>query len=336
MEISELSSPINALPLGEGVIGYDVLYESMMKCKRSVLWKDSTAHFYLNDLVELNRLYTELHTGNYRPRKGHIFTITRPKQREALAITFRDRVFQRSLNDNLIYPELTRHLIYDNCACQKGKGTDFCRERLKCHLQRYYRQNGMDGYILQCDILGYYPNMEHRITEELFRKYLPQEQAEVVIQILEHQYSGEIGYYPGSQLLQLVGISALNGIDHFTKEKLRIRFYIRYMDDFLLIHKDKDYLEECRLKIADELSKLGLSLHPRKTRIQKISESFPYMGFIFRLTDTGKVLLFVNPKLVKRTRREIRKISAVAPERLEDRLRLWRDYARKGSSRRLL
>lgn len=336
MGVGDPSLPINALPLGEKVIGYDALYESMQKCKRTVLWKDSTAHFYLNDIAELHRLHRELHDGTYRPRKGHIFMITRPKQRKALAITFRDRVFQRSLNDNLICPELTRHLIYDNCACQKGKGTDFCRNRLKAHLQKFYRKHGLNGYILKCDIKGYYPNMRHDVANSLFHKYFPKEQARTICWLLQNQYSGEVGYFPGSQLLQLVGISALNGLDHFIKEKLHIKHYLRYMDDFLLIHTSRAYLVLCKEKIAEELSLLGFILHPIKTKIFSVAEQFKYMGFLFRLTVTGKVLMFVDPKIVKATRKEVKKMLKVALERVKERLRIWQDYASRGSSRRLL
>lgn len=318
------------------VIGYDALYESMMKCKRSVLWKDSTAHFVLNDLTEINKLHSRLASGEYQPGKGRRFFITRPKVREALSISFRDRVFQRSLNDVLLYPTITPHLIYDNCACQKGKGTDFCRNRLKCHLQRFYRKHGLNGYILKCDIKGYYPNMRHEIAENIFKKYLKPKDAETVIKILNSQYSGDIGYFPGSQLLQLVGITALNGLDHFIKEKLVIAYYLRYMDDFLLIHESKEYLEHCKKEIEKELAKMGMKLHPTKTKIFPISETFKYVGFLFRLTKTGKVLMFVDPKVVKDTRRRFKRLRKIHPEIMPERETAWRAYAKKGSSRKIL
>lgn len=318
----------------EDFISPDALYESMIKCKRTVLWKDSTAHFYLNDIAELGKLYNRLSTGCYAPDAGHIFMIQRPKKREALALTFRDRVCQRSLNDNIVYPELTRHLVYDNCACQKGKGTDFCRNRLKCHLQKFYRKHGTHGYILKCDIKGYYPNMRHQIANDLFDRYLSEDVASFAKKVLDAQYSGDIGYYPGSQLLQLVGVAALNGLDHFIKEKLRIKHYIRYMDDFLLIHEDRRYLEYCRKQIEHELGLIGFHLHPDKTKIIPVNSQFKYMGFLYRLTPTGKVLMFVDPKLIKSTRKQVEKMQKVAPERVPERLRIWRDYASRGNSRK--
>lgn len=324
----------NTLP--PSVIGLDALYESMEKRQRSVLWKDSTAHFVLNDLPQINKLHSELAEGRYTPRQGRRFFIARPKKREALSIGFRDRVYQRSLNDNLLYPEITKHLIYDNCACQKGKGTDFCRKRLKCHLQRFYRKYGVNGYILQCDVKGYYPNLKHEVVEAVFYKYLSKPYANEVSRILRSQYSEEMGFLPGSQLLQLVGISVLNGLDHFIKEKLKIKHYIRYMDDFILIHEDREYLEKCRGEIENELKELGLSLHPVKTSLFPIRERFKYVGFLFQLTDTGKVLMFVDPKVAKDTRRRFKRLRKTHPEIMREREISWRAYASKGSSRKII
>ena len=227
----------------EHIIGFDALYESMEKCKKGVIWKDSVAHFVLNAVEEVTKLEEQLKTGAYHSRKGRVFVLESPKRREAMGIPFRDRVYQRSLCDNEIYPELTKHLIPDNFACQTGKGTDYARNRMKQFLHRMYQREGGDFYVLQCDIKGYYPNMSHKVAEGILKQYLKFEIANMAIEILREQYEGDVGYLPGSQLVQLLGISILNPMDHFIKEKLRIKEYGRYMDDFLLFHKDKAYLE---------------------------------------------------------------------------------------------
>lgn len=154
------------------VIGYEALYKSMMKCKKGVIWKDSTAHFCLNGLTEVMKLEQSLIDGTYKERPGRTFTVYEPKKREILSISFRDRIYQRSLNDNAVYPMMAKSFIYDNCACQKGKGTDFAMDRLNAHLQQYYRKYGNDGWVLQCDIKGYYPNMPHEVAEKKFAKHL--------------------------------------------------------------------------------------------------------------------------------------------------------------------
>ena len=138
----------------EEIIGYEALYNSMMKCKKGVMWKDSTAFFVHNWMREIGKLERQLHDDTYQERPPKFFKVMEPKEREIMSIAFRDRVYQRSLNDVEIYPRCTRSFIYDNHACQTGKGPDLARERLKCFLQRYYRKHGTNGWVLQCDIKG--------------------------------------------------------------------------------------------------------------------------------------------------------------------------------------
>lgn len=143
----------------ENIIGFDALYNSMEKCRKGVIWKDSVAHYYLNGIEETLKLEEQLKTGTYKERKPVQFTIMAPKKREIVSIAFRDRVYQRSLNDNAIYPQMTKGFINTNVACQKGKGTDLARETLKKYLRAMYRKYGKNFNVLQCDIHGYYPNM---------------------------------------------------------------------------------------------------------------------------------------------------------------------------------
>ena len=152
----------------EKVVGFDALYESAQKCKKGVLWKDSVAHYILNIFTETLRLEEQLKGGTYHPRALKPFSVTSiGKKRTVMGVAFRDRVFQRSLNDNAIYPQITKSFIYDNAACQKNKGTDFARGRLICFLQKFYRKHKTEGYVLQCDISGYYPNMRHDTVEAI-------------------------------------------------------------------------------------------------------------------------------------------------------------------------
>ena len=97
----------------EDAISFEALYRSAQKYKRGVIWKDSVASFMLNDLSRIRKLSDSLRDGTYKCRPGRHFTIYRPKRRAAMSISFRDRVYQRSLNDNILYPGLTKHFIYD-------------------------------------------------------------------------------------------------------------------------------------------------------------------------------------------------------------------------------
>ena len=324
------------------VIGIEPLYKSMNECRKGVMWKDSVASFYLNGVERTINLHAQLADGTYQARPPVHFRITSPKPREIASITFRDRVYQRSLNDNAIYPIMCRAFIYDNFACQKGKGTDLARNRLKDFLHAFYRRHGANGYVSQFDIHGYYPNMDHDITEALFKKRLPPDVGERVLDILRGQYKGDKGYNPGSQLIQIAGISFLNSFDHFVKEKLRVKHYIRYMDDFIMISDDLEKLEECKKMSEEYLKDLRFELNEKKTRIYPISEGIDFLGFRFKLTESGKVLMLLRPENVKRERRKLRRLVNRSKKRLIPRAKVdesyaaWRNHAKKGNTYWLL
>lgn len=326
----------------EQVIGYDALYESMHKCRKGVMWKDSTASFVLNGVEKTMKLSDMLHSGAYKPRPPVHFTITSPKPREIASIAFRDRVYQRSLNDNAVFPIMSRSFICDNFACQPGKGTDAARERLKEFLRRHYRRHGTEGWVAQFDIHGYYPTMDHEVTERIFREKLPGPVYQMVEDILRRQYAGDKGYNPGSQLIQIAGISVLDGFDHFVKEQLRAKLYIRYMDDFLIISGDRQFLEDCRDKARAYLADLRFELNEEKTRVYPLREGIEFLGFNFRLTDTGKVLMLIRPDKVKNVRRRLRRLARkslrgeIPPEKVRESYSAWRNHASKGNSHQLL
>ena len=326
----------------ESVIGFDALYRSARKCRKGVLWKDSVASFCLNAPERVSKLSDDLHNGTYKARPTVHFRITSPKPRDIASVSFRDRVYQRSLNDDVVYPIMSQSFIYDNYACQIGKGTDAARNRLKEFLRRHYRKHGCDGWVAQFDIKGYYPSMSHAAVEEMFRRKLPEEVYKMVETILREQYDGDAGYNPGSQLVQIAGISMLDGFDHFVKEQVHAKLYIRYMDDFMIISSDKDYLERCVESVRDYLTGLGFRLHPEKTRIFPLHEGIEFLGFRFRLTETGKVLMLIRPESVKRQRKKLRRLvqksrrGMIPREKVGESYAAWRNHASKGNSHNLL
>lgn len=328
--------------LEESVVGFEALYESMYKCRKNVMWKGSVASFVLNGLERTLTLEKQLKDGSYQASPPVRFKVMSPKERDILSITFRDRVYQRSLNDNVIYPKMVKGFIRDNCACQKGKGTDDARDRMKCFLQKCFRKRGLNWSVLQCDIHGYYPNMRHDVAKHTFKRKLDMCIYNRAEKVLDEQYAGEVGFNPGSQMIQIAGISVLDPIDHYIKEVLRIKYYIRYMDDFILIHEDPEYLEECKVKLRDKLSDMGFTFNEKKTQVYPLKKGIPFLGFKFLLTDTGKVLMLLNPDNVKRERKKLYRLVALAKKGERTRAKVdecysaWRNHASKGNNYQLV
>lgn len=306
------------------------------------MWKDSTASMVLNGLEQTSKLEKELSEGTYVPRPVKHFDIYYPKKREIASIAFRDRVYQRSLNDLVLYPQMTRHFIYDNWACQKGKGTDGARNRIKQFLREYHRRYGSKGYVLQLDIKGYYPNMSHDVVEQVFAARLPEDACIRALQVLRYQYDGDKGYNPGSQMIQIAGISVLDGFDHYCKEQLHIHYYLRYMDDIICIFRTREEADKALDAANEYLTGLKFQLSRKKTKIYTLQNGIPFLGFDLRLTDTGKVLMFVRNENIKAQRRKLRRLVAkskrgeVPKESVDESYRCWRNHASKGNSYRLL
>lgn len=276
---------------------------------------------------------------NSKPRP---IKIMYPKKRDGLSISFRDRVYQRSINDNALYPMMTKHFIYDNWACQQGKGPDKARERLIQFLRKYYINHGSEGYVLQLDVKGYYPNMSHESVKKVFSKYLPKDVLGMVCDVLDTQYKGNTGYNPGSQMVQIAGISLLNDIDHYIKEQLHIKYYIRYMDDMLLILDSEESAIRIKNAIEHELLNVRCRLNNSKTKIIRLRKGFMFLGFKFRLTESGKVIVLVDPKNVKHERQKLYRMVQKAKRgemtkaKVDECYQSWRDtHAVKGKHYKL-
>lgn len=325
-------------------IQFDALYDSMRKCKLGKMWKASVARFVTHGIEETIKLENELESGSYLPRKPHTFTLTYPKVRPCSSTHIRDRIVQRSLNDNVIYPAMTRSFVWDNMACQKGKGTTKAMDRINILLHRYYINNGNDntGWVLQFDIKGYYRNMEHELAKSCFDRHLDGTTVRNAMQWLQRQYPYDIGFEPGSQMVQILGISFLDKFDHYIKERLRSRYYLRYMDDGFLISNDRQYLERCMSEIISELDKIGLRLHPTKSRIYSLTNGIKILGFTFRLTNTGKVVRIIDPKNVKHERKKLYRMAQLvkqgkmSKEKFDECYIAWKAHAKLGNTYKLL
>lgn len=165
---------------------------------------------------------------------------------------------------------------------------------------------------LLVDVSGYYPNMRHDVATSCLARRLDPWSLSLAGQILDVQGSGDVGYDPGSQLVQLVGISVLSPLDHMVKERLRARRYVRYMDDMVLVLPTREEAERALSAITVELARIGYETNRRKTRVQPLSEPVPFLGFTFLLRPTGYVLVRMRSERVRDARRRLRRVAEAA------------------------
>lgn len=289
------------------------LCRAIKECRRGVGHKDGPVDWYAHRLIKAQGLRDEILSGRYKMRKGSVVKVYRPKYREAVAPWFRDRVWQRSMCNNGVYDDLTHGFLYDNMACQVGKGTDLAIRRTIKMLQRIYRTTGSnDGWGDHMDVKRYFPSTPHqeikdldqrRISEPMFLPYLEEliesvEDPRTEEEILLDPF-GARGTGLGSQINQLHQVALLDSMDH--EIKCFCKCYQRYNDDVLVLDKDKQICVRAKEIVTLRLQEKGLTCVD-KSGIFRLRDGFWYLRHKFILTDTGKVILLLHPSVFKTER----------------------------------
>ena len=267
--------------------------------------------FEMNLAENLCTLQSKLEDRSYRPRGYKHFMIYEPKARSIFAPDYADRVVQHCLCDNIIMPKLEPRLIYDNAACRVGKGTHFSLDRLTKFIREHYRKHGTQGYFLKCDVKKYFENIDHEVLKRKLCGVFDDEIYKLLCIIIDSYDSKDGKGLPlGNQTSQWFALYYLDVMDRLIKEKLGIKYCCRYMDDFILLHHDKNYLCHCLDKIRQLFGDdLKLELND-KTQIFPIKNGVNYLGWHLYLTETGKVirkLLTSNKRRFKRRMKLLQK-----------------------------
>lgn len=257
-------------------------------------------------LQNVNNTLSLLRNCKFKSRGFYEFDrCERGKMRHIKSIHLSERIVQRCLCDNALVSMFSRSFIYNNGACIKGKGIKFAECRLKCHLQRHYRKYGTDGYALVFDFSKYFDNIQHEPLKQRVDKVFADTRLAALIKQLINDF-GDKGLGLGSQVSQVSALMYPNKIDHYIKEKLRVKNYARYMDDGYLIHPSKEYLQKCLAELREQCATLGIKLNEKKTQIVKLTRGIPFLKRRFILTDTGAVIIKPARKGVTKMRHKLR------------------------------
>lgn len=322
------------------VYDFNNLYKAYMDSKKGKRWKGATNRFEMNSLEDVAYLQHLLKKKIYTLGKYNIFAIHEPKERIIKSISFKDKVVQRSLCDNVLEPIFERSLIYDNYACRKSKGVHAGIARTEEFYRKYYRKNGLDGWVLKCDIEKYFDSIDHDILKKIVRKHIFDEDVLWLLDIIIDSTNSK-GLPIGNQTSQWFAILFLNEMDHFIKEKLRIKYYLRYMDDFVLIHHDKEYLKYCKQEIIKYLDGLKLKLN-HKSHVFPLRNGVDFLGFHIYLTESGKVIKKVRRDSKKRVKRKLKKFKEFyvsgerTKEQIEQSYKSWVAHASHGNCYHLI
>ena len=271
----------------EKVISFDNMYKAYRKSKSGKGFKKSSAKFNVMALDGINILIEQLKDKSYKISDYSEFKVYEPKERIIKTTSFKDKVVQHSLCDNVILPKLEEIFIYDNCAGQKGKGTLFGLNRLSEQMQQFYKKYGHNGYILKCDISKFFYSIPHEQLKDIVDYYFSYDKDICWLCNLFIDSTDGKGIPLGNQINQGFALLYLDGMDKLIKGEQGIEYYCRYMDDFYLIHPSKEYLKYCLEVIREFLKTLDLTLNG-KTQIFPFKNGVSYLGFHTYITSDGK------------------------------------------------
>ena len=325
----------------EKVIDFNNMYRAYRRSKCGKGYKTSAARFNVMALDGVNALIEQLKNKTYRISPYNEFMVYEPKERVIKTTSFKDKVVQHSLCDNVILPKLQEVFIYDNCAGQKGKGTLFGLNRLKDQMRQFYKQYGRKGYILKCDITKFFYSISREQLKDIVEYHFSYDEDICWLCNLFIDSTEGKGIPLGNQINQGLALLYLDGMDKLITGELGIEFYGRYMDDFYLIHPSKEYLKCCLEAITEFLQTLDLTLNG-KTQIFPFKNGVSYLGFHTYVTENGKVIRKLKNQNKRNAQRKFLKMAKMVSEgRLSEEKFLasynaWKNHISHGNCYRLM
>lgn len=248
------------------------IYEAYLDARKGKQNKQEVFQFG-NDLgSNLLNLHKQIHDNTYVPDPYFRFMVTEPKEREILAPSFRDIVVQHAIY-RVIYDIFNKTFISTSFACRKGYGTHKCSD---C-AQKYMRKCDSNSYFLQLDIHHFFASIDRNVLRKLIERKIKDTRFVSIMMVFTT--SGKVKGLPiGNLLSQIYALIYLNPLDHFVKEKLKIKYYCRYVDDFVIFGLTRSICLIVKKQIENFLW-YYLDLKLSKYVIFRIRHGINYVGF---------------------------------------------------------
>lgn len=327
------------------------LYRAYKASVKGSKWKETTQKFIMNFLRYIFSIQEDLLNRTLENGPTEEFSLSeRGRVRPITSIRIRDRIVRHVLCDDVLLPEVKKHIIYDNGASIKGRGISHQRDRFEVHLRRYYKLYGNDGWIVFGDFSKFYDNIIHEIAkQELLKLFDDDEFIDWLLTLIFDGFKIDVSYMTdeeyadcmtdtfnkleyrtipkeqltgekwmaksvniGDQPSQVIGIYYPYRIDNYVKYVRSQKFYGRYMDDWYIMNPSKEELLDLLEHIRVIAAELGIHINEKKTRIVKMSSTYKFLQVKYTLTKDGKIIKRINPERVTTMRRKLKKLAVKA------------------------
>ncbi len=292
--------------------------------------KKRVYNFEINKMQNISNIMDMLQNNDIGHNKYNIFLIYEPKMRLVMSLTVKDKIINHYLTRHILEPKLTKYLDPRNIATRKDMGTSLGIKLIKKYLVNL-KNKYSQFYILKIDIKKYFYNIDHNILKNILNLKLNKDEFELIKKVIDstnnsyinarikqyiNKYHIDIPIYSygkglpiGNMTSQFLSIFYLYKLDHYIVHNLKLKYYVRYMDDFVIMHNDLNYLKECQKIIAEKLKKeYLLDINEKKTYISNSQKGFTFLGYTYKVIH-NKVIIKVarsNREKVKKKLKEKR------------------------------
>ncbi|AYN22821.1 RNA-directed DNA polymerase [Alcaligenes aquatilis] len=289
-------------------LSFASLVDAYFDCRRTK--RNSVSALAFEERLEYNlrKLYDRLVDGSYAPGRSICFVVTRPKPREVWAADFTDRIVHHLLH-NQIAPTFYARFISDSCACIPGRGTLYGGKRLESKVRSITQNWSRPAFYLKCDLANFFVSINKNILATLLAKRItdpwwwrltetvlfhdPRQNYEYrgnphkINLVPSHkqlaQHPAHLGLPIGNLSSQFFANVYMDVLDQFIKHEIRCKHYIRYVDDFVLLHESPQFLNDAKGRIEILLAeKLEARLNPTKTILQPIDRGIDFVGYVIK------------------------------------------------------
>ena len=286
---------------------FQLLVQAWIDCRRHKRNSASAMAFEAQAEHNLLQLHNELVSGTWQPGRSVCFVITHPKPREVWAAQFRDRIVHHLLY-NHIAPRFHARFVADSCACIPGRGTLYGAKRLEHQVRSATANWSRPAHYLKCDLANFFVSIDKAVLlAQLQRRIHEPWWMALAETILMHDPRGNVEVHstrremalvpahkslfnaPAGHGLPIGNLSSqffanvlLDDLDQFVKHRLRALHYVRYVDDFILLHSTPQWLSNAHAAIKQRLADLHLQLNPRKTILQPVARGIDFVGQVIK------------------------------------------------------
>lgn len=303
------------------------IYEK--EISKNVKNKKKLYDFEINKMQYLENIMDMLKNSNVGHNKYNIFLIKEPKCRLVMSLSIRDKVINHFVTRYALEKKLTKYLDDRNVATRKNMGTDYAVKLVIKYMNKLKQKyNGF--YVLKLDISKYFYSIDHEVLKSLMIDKLDSYEFDIISKIIDstnNHYINEtinrlrnvahadIPFYEygnglpiGNMTSQFLSIYYLYKLDHLIVHDLHLKYYVRYMDDFIIFDSDLEHLKKCKDIIIERLeNEYKLKVNKKKTWICNIESGFSFLGYTCKVVDK-KVVVRIKKSNIDKIKKRVKEV----------------------------